>query len=194
MSEATSTPDANDAVTVSLVRRIAPAQAAAMHAWMDAGASLAGQFEGFLGRGYVRPSLDSDEWHMLYRFASPAHLQGWLDSPERQWWLGAAQGRIEVDREQYLTGIEGWFDEPASVESVDTRPAPPAPPRWKQMVVIFLVFFPLSLAANWASSHTIGHWPLVLRVLCSVLVMTPVMTYLALPWITRKMEWFLHRR
>lgn len=131
---------------------------------------------------------------MLYRFASPEHLQVWLDSPERAWWLGAAQGRIEVDREQHLTGIEDWFDDPTSVETMDTRPAAPAPPRWKQMIVIFLVFFPLSLAANWTVAHAIADWPLPLSVLCSVLVMTPVMTYLALPWITRKMEWFLHGR
>jgi hypothetical protein len=67
------------------------------------------------------------------------------------------------------------------------------PPRWKQMVVIFLVFLPLSLAASWASSRLLPDVVLPLRVLISVLVMTPVMTYLALPWITRRMEWWLHR-
>jgi uncharacterized protein len=34
---------------------------------------------------------------------------------------------------------------------------------------------------------------LPLRVLLGVVVMTPVMTYLALPWITRRMAWWLHR-
>ena len=71
------------------------------------------------------------------------------------------------------------------------RPAAPAPPRWKQACVIFLVFFPLSLLVNWASSQAIADWPLPLRVLVSVLVMTPVMTYAALPWITRRMGWWL---
>jgi len=28
----------------------------------------------------------------------------------------------------------------------------------------------------------------------TIAVMTPVMTYAALPWITRRMEWWLHGR
>ena len=34
---------------------------------------------------------------------------------------------------------------------------------------------------------------LPLRVLVTVLLMTPVMTYAALPWITRRMAWWLNR-
>jgi len=178
-------------VTVSVTRHVDPARTTEMLAWVQAGTSLAEKFEGFLGSGWVRPSTDSTDWHMLYRFADADSLAVWEASPQRAWWLEAAHGSVEEKRRERRTGIEGWFDEPASVESLSA--APPAPPRWKQMVVIFMVFFPLSLAANWSVGHTIGGWPLPLRVLTSVLVMTPVMTYLALPWITRKMSWWLHR-
>ena len=58
--------------------------------------------------------------------------------------------------------------------------------------MIFLVFFPLSLLVNWASSELVPDLFLPLRVLLAVLVMTPVMTYLALPWMTRRMQWWLH--
>ena len=68
-----------------------------------------------------------------------------------------------------------------------------APPRWKQMVVIFLVFLPLSLVANLVASRTIADWPLVPRVVLVTTVMTPLMTYVFLPWITRRMSWWLHR-
>ncbi|UUZ61957.1 hypothetical protein [Nocardioides sp. B-3] len=105
--------------------------------------------------------------------------------PCSAWWLEAAQGRIEATRVERRTGIEGWFDEPATVESLSAA-APSAPPRWKQMVTIFPVFFPLSSAANYVVSQTIADLVLPLRVLISVLVMTPLMTYLFLPWITRK--------
>ena len=179
-------------VTVSVTRHVDPSQTTEMRAWVQAGTSLAEKFDGFLGSGWVRPSEDSREWHMLYRFADPESLAAWEASPQRAWWLEAAQGRIEATRVERRTGIEGWFDEPASITTDEAAP-PPAPPRWKQMVVIFLVFFPLSLAANWVVGHTIADWPLVLRVLLSVVVMTPLMTYLALPWITRRMAWWLHR-
>lgn len=92
------------------------------------------------------------------------------------------------------TGIEGWFDQPAASDVSDLRPAAAAPPRWKQACVIFLIFFPLSLLVNWLGSTLLPDLLLPLRVLVSVLVMTPVMTYVALPWITRRMEWWLHGR
>jgi antibiotic biosynthesis monooxygenase (ABM) superfamily enzyme len=95
-------------------------------------------------------------------------------------------------RVERRTGIEGWFDEPQHRDIRDLRVQPPPPPRWKQALVIFLVFYPLSTAVNWLSGATsLGELPLLLRVLVSVLLMTPVMTYAALPWITRKMQWFL---
>ena len=128
---------------------------------------------------------------MLYRFADDASLATWEASPQREWWLGAAQGLVGESSIERRTGIEGWFDPPATYDVEDLRPPAPAPPRWKQACVIFLVFFPLSVLANWAAGHTVSGLPLVLRVLCTVLVMTPVMTYVALPWITQRMEWWL---
>src|SRR4249919_2458117 len=85
------------AVTVSVTRHIAPEHTAEMIAWLRAGGSLAEHFEGFLGVGWVRPSEESDEWHMLYRFASDEHLATWEASPQRQWWLasGAGLGLVE---------------------------------------------------------------------------------------------------
>lgn len=182
-------------VTVSITRHLEPGHEAEMMAWMQAGTALAQRFPGFLGSGWVRPEARSDTWHMLYRFADAGALAAWEGSSERQWWRDSAAGlgltELRVERR---TGIEGWFDDPASRDAQDLRPAPPAPPRWKQASVIFLVFFPLSLVVNWLGSHTVGSWPLPLRVLVTVLVMTPVMTYAALPWITRRMQWWLQGR
>jgi antibiotic biosynthesis monooxygenase (ABM) superfamily enzyme len=178
-------------VTVSVTRHIDPSQETEMRAWVQAGTSLAENFDGFLGSGWVRPSQESPEWHMLYRFADEESLARWEASPQRAWWLEAAQGRIESTRTERRTGIEGWFDEPSSVESL--TPAPPPPPRWKQMAVIYMVFLPLSLTANWVASHTIADWSLVPRVVLVTTIMTPLMTYVFLPWVTRKMAWWLHR-
>ena len=58
---------------------------------------------------------------------------------------------------------------------------------------IFMVFLPLSLTANFIASRTIADWPLVPRVVLVTTVMTPLMTYVFLPWVTRRMSWWLHR-
>jgi hypothetical protein len=179
-------------VTVSVTRHVDPARSSEMLAWVQAGTSLAEKFDGFLGSGWVRPSADSSDWHMLYRFTDVDALAAWEASPQREWWLEAAQGSVEERSRERRTGIEGWFDEAASVESLSLAPTPP--PRWKQMVVIFMGFFPLSLAVNALVGRTpLMDWPLVLRVLVTIAVMTPLMTYAVLPWVTRRMSWWLHR-
>jgi hypothetical protein len=62
------------------------------------------------------------------------------------------------------------------------------------MVVIWLAFFPLSLLSGWALGATVPGLPLLPRVLLTTLVMTPLMTYVVLPRMTRALEWWLHGR
>jgi uncharacterized protein len=181
-------------VTVSITRQLEPGHDAEMLAWIRAGAELAETFAGFLGSGWVRPAVGSQQWHMLYRFADEASLAVWESSPQRQWWLGAAQGLVGHHKVERFTGIEGWFDPPAAYDAQDLRPAPSPPPRWKQAIVIFLVFFPLSLVVNYLMHWLLPDLALPLRVLVSIVVMTPTMTYAALPWATKRMEWFLQGR
>ena len=73
--------------------------------------------------------------------------------------------------------------------------APSAPPRWKQLISIFIVFFPLSLLANWALGPLTHDWPLVFRVLLTVALVSPVMTYFAMPLVTRALRpWLMRSR
>ncbi len=180
-------------VTVSVTRRADPAHTREMTAWIRAGLAMAETFPGFLGAGWVRPRGGSDEWHMLCRFADQAALETWEASPERAWWLRSAEGLAEVTRTERRTGIEGWFDPPAGTE-VCTPPGPPAPPRWKQATTIWLVFYPLNLLATVTLGALLADVHVALRVLVVTLALTPVMTYLLLPWITRRLEWWLHGR
>ena len=60
------------------------------------------------------------------------------------------------------------------------------------MVSIFLVFLPLSLLVTYLGQEFLADWWMPARVLVSVLVMTPVMIYVALPWITRLLHDWLH--
>jgi hypothetical protein len=196
----TSAPVAHDSlpVTVSFTRRADPAHAREMTAWIRAGLTMAESFPGFLGGGWVRPRGDADEWHMLCRFADQDALAGWEASPERQWWLRSAQGLAEVTRTERRTGIEGWFDKPVAAEvsapAGADAPVPSAPPRWKQAVTIWLVFFPMSLLSTVTLGALLADVPVVLRVAVSTLTLTPIMTYLLLPWMTARLQWWLQGR
>jgi antibiotic biosynthesis monooxygenase (ABM) superfamily enzyme len=136
---------------------------------------------------------------MLCRFSSPATLARWEASPERRWWLGSAQGLAEVTRTERRTGIEGWFDAPvdASAEiaaAVAPASLPAAPPRWKQAVTIWIVFFPLNLLATVTLGALLADANVVLRVAVMTLTLTPIMVFLLLPWVTRRLQWWLHGR
>ncbi|MFI5837815.1 antibiotic biosynthesis monooxygenase [Micromonospora sp. NPDC051300] len=183
-------------VTVAVSRRADPARTGEMVAWMRAGTALAESFPGFLGAGFVRSAPGSGEWHVMYRFADADTLHGWEDSPQRHWWLSSAQGIVEHTRVERRTGIEGWFDAPVDhVVETFGEPEPAAavaPPRWKQAVTIWLAFFPLSLTATLLTARFAAGVPLAGRTLLMTLVLTPLMTYLVLPRITRALHWWLH--
>ena len=180
-------------VTVAVTRRVAPEDEALMAAWAQAGTSLAERFPGFLGTGAVRSASGSDRWHMLYRFASAEDLARWDASPERDWWLSSASGIVEDTRVEHRTGIEGWFDEPHDRRVTDLDAPPPAPPRWKQMVVIFCAFFPTSLALFYLLGPLTHGWFPPLRVLLTCCLAIPWMTYVFLPFITRLFQPWLQR-
>jgi antibiotic biosynthesis monooxygenase (ABM) superfamily enzyme len=185
-------PTGGDPVTVSFTRRADPGHAAEMTAWIRSGLLMAEGFPGFLGGGWVRSRDGSDEWHMLARFDSPESLGRWEASPERRWWLGSAQGLAEMTRAERRTGIEGWFDQPTAVETAG--PPQVTPPRWKQATTIWLVFFPMNLLATVTLGALLADWPVVPRLAVTTIVLTPVMVYVMLPWITRVLGWWLQGR
>src|SRR5680860_1053930 len=193
-TEGLDTSEDTGAVTVSIVRHVAPEHAAQMIAWVRSGSSLAERFPGFLGTGWVRPAQDSNEWHMLYRFADHASLGAWESSPQRAWWLGSAQGLVGESRLERRTGIEGWFDEPVERDVQDLRPKPAAPARWKQAIVIWLTFFPLSLVLGLLLQATGLDLDIAVRTLITTIAATPIMVYGLLPWMTRRFAWFLKPR
>lgn len=196
-------------ITVAIERRIDPSRTIEATSWMQAGTDLAAGFPGFLGSGWVRAGEGSDLWYMLYRFSDIPTLESWEDSPQRSWWLDSGRAFASEVRIERRTGIEGWFDAPFATH-VESRhpgfaaqpptgpvqqPIPAAPPRWKQAVTIWLGFFPTNLLASWLLGFVPGfaEWPLIARVLLSTVLLTPIMTYAVLPWVTRMLRPWLQR-
>ena len=177
-------------VTVSITRRVPPDRAKEAQAWLRSGQDLVAAMPGYLGSGWIRSDLDGEEWHMLYRFQDGESLAAWEASSEREWWVASAVGIAEDARSERRTGIEGWFDSPAEVTvAAATRPAPP---RWKQMISIFIVFYPLSLTIQLVLGPVLADLALWLRVLVIVVIASPLMTYVLLPLVTRALRpWLL---
>lgn len=193
---------AHTPITVAIERAVDPERIDEATIWVQAGTNLANKYPGFLGSGWVRQDGESEVWHMLYRFADADTLDAWENSRERRWWLASGTEFMAHRRTERRSGIEGWFDAPlaTSVESIPaTAPVPVVvvpPPRWKQATTIWLGFFPanllftvlVSFLPGWAELHV------VLRVLISTALLTPIMTYWLLPLVTRWLRPWLQRR
>jgi antibiotic biosynthesis monooxygenase (ABM) superfamily enzyme len=180
-------------ITVAVTRTVSPDRAREAAAWARSGQDLISSYPGYLGSGWVRPDPQSTEWHMLFRFADAESLATWENSAERAWWVATGQGLVEHGDYEERTGIEGWFDTPSSVQVIRSQVA--VPPRWKQMISIFFVFYPLSVGAAYALSPLVPVLPIWLRSLITVVAVSPIMTYFALPLVTRAMRpWLLKGR
>jgi len=189
--------DPSASVTVSILRTVDPARITESSHWVQEGMDRASRYPGFLGSGWVRASEDSANWHMLYRFSNPELLDAWESSAERAEWLSAGRDLVLHSRAEKRTGIEGWFDTPQGpTGSPDTSASEGPPPRWKQTVAIWLGLFPLNLCFTLLVSAVIPDWDhvaMVIKVFASTTILTPVMAYLVLPWITRMLRPWLHR-
>lgn len=173
----------SEAVTVQITRQVAPEATDAVEGWVARGQAMLSGFPGYLGSGWVRSSSDSETWHMLLRFDDDAHLQGWAESAQRRAWMEEFHEHVRSTHHIRRTGIEGWFDDPRTQET-----EPFTPPRWKQMVVIFTGFFPVSLTANLLVSWALPFLPFVLKAMAVICLATPTMVYVVLPFVTRLYE------
>ncbi|WP_165063294.1 antibiotic biosynthesis monooxygenase [Marisediminicola senii] len=185
-------------VTVSITRAVDPDRVPEVTRWVQSGVNLANTWPGFLGSGWVRESASSDEWHMLYRFDDAETLDAWENSGERSAWLDLGRGMVEERRVNRRTGIEGWFDAPsATTELGSTEPEPQVrPPRWKQAISIWLGFFPVNLAFTLLAVAVVPGWDdlwTLAKVFITTIVLTPIMAYWVLPFVTRALQPWLNR-
>jgi antibiotic biosynthesis monooxygenase (ABM) superfamily enzyme len=177
-------------VTVAITRSVDTARLGEVTRWVQDGVNLANRYPGFLGSGWVRANRDSDEWHMLYRFADQSLLDAWEYSDDRSHWLEGGRDLVVESRVERRTGIEGWFDAPG--EAAGAAP----PPRWKQATSIFVGFLPVNLVFTLLVTTFVPGWtglPTALKVLLTTMVLTPIMAYWVLPYVTRLLRPWLQR-
>lgn len=177
-------PDAarSEPVTVTVAREVAPGREADFEAWSDRLTAAAAEFPGYLGAGLLRPSHVGEPWHVVFRFDTADHLQGWEASAERAALLTAGQELVRSTDVQRVSGLETWFALPGRTA--------PAPPKWKMFVVSVCGIFTLQLLLNLALAP-VG-LVLVVRVLVIAVAVTALMTWLVMPRAARVLQDWLY--
>jgi len=111
-------------VTATVTRRVKPGHEAAYEQFLTGIGGAASAFPGYLGEEVFRPAGGAGgEYRIIYRFDSPAHLRGWLDSGERAAWLHRAEPHVAGPmRTQYPPGWRAGSPSPPSPARPRRRP------------------------------------------------------------------------
>jgi antibiotic biosynthesis monooxygenase (ABM) superfamily enzyme len=174
-------------VTTTVTRRIKPGHEAAYEGFLAGISGAARAFPGYLGVEVFRPAPGgTNEYRIVYRFDSVAHLRTWQNSAEHGAWLARAEPHVAGPmRTQVLTGLEGWFTLP-------TQPGAPPPPPYKMALVTWAAIFPLITLVVVASAPLLSHLSLVVRLAVTTGITVPLMTWVVMPRVTRLLGRWLY--
>lgn len=184
MSEAADSVATSGPVTVMVARRVHPGKEIEFEDWAEELTRAASEFPGFLGAGLLRPGHVGEDWHVVYRFNTPAALASWEHSSARAELLAKGEQVMSTANVHRVSGLETWFELPGRTA--------PAPPRWKMFLVSAAVIFVLQLCLSVVlPPATAGVW-LVPRIAVIVVGTTALMTWLVQPRIARLLEGWLY--
>jgi antibiotic biosynthesis monooxygenase (ABM) superfamily enzyme len=96
-------------ITVTIARTIKPGTEAQFLHWSEQMIHAVTHAQGCLGAVQLRPGLDSDEYHMVFRFVDALHLRRWERSDEREALLLQGDEFIESERVTVTPGGDEFF-------------------------------------------------------------------------------------
>jgi antibiotic biosynthesis monooxygenase (ABM) superfamily enzyme len=116
----------------------------------------------------------------VYQFDSPEHLRAWEESDERHDLLARGRG-LSDERRVTAGGSTTWFDVPSGN----------APPSWKRFVLTWVAVYPTLLVIS--TLVGLAKLPQALALAVSSFALTALLTWLILPWVTRRARRWLFR-
>jgi uncharacterized protein len=177
---------ASGPITTTVTRRVRPGHEALYEQFLEGIISTAREFPGHLGVEVFRPDSAAGEYRTVYRFDSEKHLRAWLDSDEHAAWLERAEPHvIGPMRTQFVTGLETWFTLPGG-------PATPPPPPYKMALLTWITIFPLITLLVVVLGPLLEGLALVPGLAITTAVTVPIMTWVAMPRVTRLLRGWLY--
>jgi antibiotic biosynthesis monooxygenase (ABM) superfamily enzyme len=129
-------------------------------------------------------AVGGDEYLILLRFASQAHLDRWRGS--------ASVARLLADGEELATssepptvrtGLEAWFVVP------NVSPHRASPPRWKMALVTWLALLPQVVVLGLLMPAEV---PFLASVAVTTALPVAALTWVVMPWLTSRLHRWLY--
>jgi uncharacterized protein len=177
----------DEPVTVLISRRVRRGREAEFERWLAEVRVAAVAFPGHQGATVIRPTDPArPDYVIVFRFDTPAHLEAWRRSEVRGRLMDRSAGLAEEPpQERTLSGMETWFTLPGGQI---LRP----PPRWKMWLLSSAAIYPLINLVTLVATPFLGHLALPLRFLVTIPVMGALMTWLVMPFLTRRFSRWLY--
>lgn len=179
----------SDPITLVISEVVKPNRIQEYEDWQKGINQVIAGFDGFLGVNVIRRGGHTHpEYVTIVRFDTYDRLKQWQDSSVCQEWVAKSRELIvgEVHLQQ-AGGLELWFTLPAHAPQ-----RPPKPAYYKMVIVSTLVVYPLILIINALLGPLLNRLPFLLGLLISVIILSGLMTYPVMPWVTRTLGFWLY--
>lgn len=146
------------------------------------------KFEGNLGANWIKPTGKSRDYTVIYKFIDNDDAHKWISSDIRKQFIKKAEPIIEQvqpKKLQEVTGLETWFTLPGQRSVVP-------PPRWKMVIATMIGIYPIGLIYQVYLIQYMKLVPILLRPIALSLILTPILTYVIMPQVTKLMRKWLY--
>lgn len=175
-------------VTTVVTRTVKPDRRDDYEAWLHRLLAAAEHLPGFAGAEVHPPAVDAVPavYTSVFRFDSVDDLRAFERSDLRRQAVAEVADLVEADAVwDTHTGLELWFDAPPGT-------VVPQPIRWRMALVLGVVVYLLVLAFGQVAGAVIGDVPLPVRLAIVIAVEITLMTYVILPWLTRRLATWIY--
>ncbi|MEM9606367.1 MAG: hypothetical protein AAGA99_03025 [Actinomycetota bacterium] len=175
-------------VTTVVTRHVRSDRRDEYEAWLDRLHAEAHDLPGYLGAEVHPPPTGAAQatYRSVFRFASLEDLRAFEVGELRRRFLDEVVDYVEADAVYDThTGLELWFAPPAGT-------VVPQPIRWRMAVVLGLSVYVMVLVFGSIAGAVMGDVPAPIRLAIVIAVEIAIMTYLLLPWLTRKLSRWIY--
>jgi antibiotic biosynthesis monooxygenase (ABM) superfamily enzyme len=146
-------------------------------------------------KGYIRTALCPPvkgaqlRWYSIIHFDSSEHLNLWLKSDEREKLLESGQKVFKTYQfKSFATCLEGWLSHEAGLEKIGLGPS-----AWKQNLAVVLGLYPVVMIQSMLFTEfgIMKYWSLASSMLVNNLVTSSILTWVAMPFVTRWLSFWL---
>ncbi len=178
----------NEPVTMMFTERVKLDKINEYEAWTRGVLGNVKEFTGYLGSDVIRPEESSlQEYITLIRFDTCLNLKTWRESASlADLQLKLPYLLIGTPDNQEASGLELWFDRPETAQMLKE------PPFWKQVIIGVICVYPLVLFLNWTLVPVMTEFPKELSILVNVVILSSLLTYPVMPWVTRYLRTWLY--